>query len=735
MSDCCHHSQSTHHAPVLPAGVNPAETVYLCPMHLDVRQLGPGACPKCGMALEPEIADIEAGEPHELIDFRRRLMLAALFTLPLFVLEMSAHWFGRHLINPRIDQWLQWILATPVVCWSGLPFFERAVASLRHRAPNMFTLVALGTGSAYLAGVAALLVPAWFPAALRVHGVVPVYFEAAAVIVTLVLLGQVMELKARQKTGRALQALLGLAPTHARRIEPDGTEKDVARVDLRVGDAIRVRPGEKIPVDATVTRGDSYVDEAGVTGEPMPAAKSVGDTVFAGTLNGKGGLVVHADKVGHDTLLAHIVQLVATAQRSQPPLQRLADRVSAWFVPAVALTALLTLAAWLWWAPALGLQYGLIAAVSVLIIACPCALGLAAPMSTMVGIGRGARLGVLVKNAAALEKLAQVDTLVLDKTGTLTEGKPSLVAHQIQPGFSKDEILRLAAALESGSEHPLAEAFMQAAGKATDTLPMLQSFEAVAGRGVRGSVAGQSLTLGNAAFAKEQGIALDAVAAFTETHQSKGASVVTMTVAGRLAAAFAIRDQIKQGAKEAVATLQHAGIRLMMATGDQNRPARAVAEELGIAQVHAGLLPTDKGTLVKRLMDEGAVVAMAGDGINDAPALAAAHVGIAMGGGTDIAVESAAVTLLKGDIQRLVQAVLLARATRRNIRQNLFFAFAYNAAGIPLAAGALYPLTGALLAPEWAALAMSLSSVSVIANALRLNNARLGGKTPTPPSA
>jgi Cu+-exporting ATPase len=698
---------------------------YLCPMHPEVLQIGPGACPICGMALEPREISAEPVENAELRDMQHRFVVSAGLTLPTFALAMVEMIPGGPLGHGFPSAWVQAALATPVVVWCAAPFFARAWASLRPLRPNMFTLIALGTGAAWLASLAGLLAPGAFPASMRdAHGGVPVYFEAAAVIVTLVLLGQVLELRARERTGDAIRALLRLAPKTARRVTDDG-EEDVPLERVAPGNRLRVRPGEAVPVDGAVLSGESAVDESMITGEPMPVAKARGDSVTAGTLNGAGTFVMRADAVGRDTLLARIVALVADAQRSRAPSQRLADAVSAWFVPAVVACALVAGAAWLALGPEPRAAHALVAAVSVLIIACPCALGLATPMSILVATGRGAHAGVLFRDAEALEALAQVETLLVDKTGTLTEGKPALASVLAAEGVREAELLRIAAALERGSEHPLAAAVLAGAAAREIEPPVAQGFSARTGLGVRAAVDGADCALGNAALMRELGVDVAPLRARAEELRRTGQTVMFASRAGQLLGILGVADPIKSSAAEAVAALQGDGVRLVLVSGDQRATAEHVAKQLGIAEVVAEVLPQQKLDVVRERQRRGERVAMAGDGVNDAPALAAANVGIAMGTGADVALRSAGVTLVRGDLRALVRARRLSRATRRNIRQNLFWAFAYNALGIPLAAGALYPLTGALLSPMIAAAAMSLSSVSVIVNALRLRAARL----------
>jgi len=704
----------------------PADTIYTCPMHPEIRQVGPGSCPICGMALEPEMVTADAGPNPELADMSRRLWIGLALTVPVFALEMGGHLLDLHRwIGQQTSNWVQLLLATPVVLWAGWPFFERGWASLRTRNLNMFTLIAMGTGVAWVYSIVGTLMPGLFPAAMRGHdGSVAVYFEAAAVITVLVLVGQVLELKAREQTSGAIRALLDLSPKLARRIKPDGTDEDVGLDQVVVGDRLRVRPGERVPVDGAIVEGRSAIDEAMVTGESMPVTKGVGEKVVGGTMNQSGAFVMRADKVGRDTVLAQIVQMVAQAQRSRAPIQRLADQVSGVFVPAVILAALLAFAAWSLWGPEPRFTYGLIAAVSVLIIACPCALGLATPMSIMVGVGRGAQSGVLIKNAEALERLEKVDTLVVDKTGTLTEGRPSLVAIKTAAGVEEAELLRLTASLERSSEHPLAAAIVRAAQERGLQLAVVDNFDQPVGKGVVGSVEGRQLVIGNQRIMADSGIDTDALAGSADALRRDGATAIFVAIDGKAAGVMAIADRVKASTPAAIAALQSVGVRVVMLTGDNATTAQAVARRLGIADVEAEVLPEDKARVVARLRQHG-VVAMAGDGVNDAPALAAADVGIAMGTGTDVAMQSAGVTLLKGDLGGIVRARRLSAATMANIRQNLFFAFVYNAAGVPIAAGVLYPLLGVTLSPIIAAAAMALSSVSVIANALRLNRVKL----------
>jgi len=703
-------------------------SIWTCPMHPEIRQDHPGACPICGMALEPATVTADTGPSPELADMTRRFWIALALSLPVFALEMGGHVFPalHHLVPMRVSVWIQLVLATPVVLWAGSPFFERGWASLRTRNLNMFTLIAMGTGVAWVYSVVAALAPGIFPAAFRSpDGTVAIYFEAAAVITVLVLLGQVLELRAREQTSGAIKALLNLAPKTARRVGADGNDEEVSLDQIVVGDRLRVRPGEKVPVDSIVEDGRSSLDESMVTGESMPTTKAVGDKVIGGTINQTGALVIRADKVGRDTMLARIVQMVAEAQRSRAPIQRMADHVAGWFVPVVLAVALIAFAAWGIWGPAPRFANGLVAAVAVLIIACPCALGLATPMSIMVGVGRGAGLGVLIKNAEALERLEKVDTLVVDKTGTLTAGRPSVTKIVAGEGFGEDEILRLAAGVERASEHPLARAIVEAAGDRKIVIPDVADFDAPTGKGAIGTIEGRRIVLGNAAFLKEQGIDVAPLAARADELRRDGGTAIFAGVDDQAAGVLAIADPIKTTTAGALAALRAEGIRVVMLTGDNRTTAEAVARELGIDEVESEVLPDQKSAIVERLKREGRTVAMAGDGVNDAPALAAAEVGIAMGSGTDVAIESAGITLLKGDLMGIVCARKLSQATMSNIRQNLVFAFIYNAAGIPVAAGLLYPVFGILLSPMIAAAAMALSSVSVVTNALRLNRVSL----------
>ncbi len=708
-------------------GSVPAGTTYTCPMHPDVRQIGPGSCPICGMALEPLEVGAATGPDPELIDMRRRLWLGATLTLPVLVLEMGGHLTGLHqALGQQLSNWLQLALATPVVLWAGWPFFVRGWRSVVSRNLNMFTLIALGVGVAWAYSLVATALPAAFPPGFRgPDGSVAVYFEAAAVITVLVLLGQVLELRAREQTGSAIRALLDLAPKTAIRVREDGGDEEVPVDAIRVGDRLRVRPGDRVPVDGEVVEGRSAVDESMLTGEPLPVEKVAGARVIGGTLNQRGSFVMRAARVGKETMLARIVQMVAEAQRSRAPVQRLADRVAGWFVPVVVVIAAMAFVAWAVWGPSPSLSYALIAAVSVLIIACPCALGLATPMSIMVGVGRGAQLGVLIKNAEALERLERVDTLVVDKTGTLTRGRPEVTAVVSLGVADEHEILRLAAALERPSEHPLAAAVLAAAHARGLAPPTAAGFESQTGRGVLGTVEGRRVALGNAALMRAVGAEPAAAAERAETLRRDGATVLHLAVDGHLLGLLAVADPIKPTTPAALAALRAEGVRIVMLTGDNRTTAEAVARRLGIEAVEAEVLPEHKRAVVERLRGAGHVVAMAGDGVNDAPALAAADVGIAMGSGTEVAIESAGVTLVKGDLGGIVRARRLSRLTMRNIRQNLFFAFVYNAAGVPIAAGVLYPFLGVLLSPIVAAAAMSLSSVSVIGNALRLRRLTL----------
>jgi Cu+-exporting ATPase len=708
------------------------KTEYVCPMHPEIVRDQPGSCPICGMALEPRVITLEEEENPELKDMKRRFLVSVALTLPVLFLAMSEMIPGQpiqHALSPRpfrLLTFIQFALATPVVLWGGRPFFERGWASIVNRSPNMFTLIAIGTGAAWLYSVIATLFPNIFPASFRGHGgEVGVYFEAAAAITTLVLLGQVLELRARSRTSSAIKMLLGLAPKTARIIRHNGAEEDVPLDQVHPGDLLRVRPGEKVPVDGVVTEGRSSVDESMVTGEPIPVEKTEGDKVTGGTINATGGFVMRAERVGADTLLAQIVRMVGEAQRSRAPIQRLADTVSGWFVPAVVIIAVITFLIWAFAGPEPRMAYALVNAVAVLIIACPCALGLATPMSVMVGTGRGATAGVLIKNAEALETLEKVNTLVVDKTGTLTEGKPKLTMFAGAGVVDDETALRLAASLERGSEHPLAAAFVAAANERGVKLAAVSEFRSVTGKGVIGKIDGHEVALGNQSLLAESGVDISAGAEKAAEWRERGATVIFLAVDKRLAHLFGVEDPIKESSREAIRELHEEGLRIVMLTGDNHATAEAVARQLGIDEVIAEVLPEHKSEFVARLQDEGRIVAMAGDGVNDAPALARAHVGIAMGAGTDVAMESAGITLVQGDLRGIARAIKLSRATMRNIRQNLFFAFVYNMLGVPIAAGALFPFTGLLLSPMIASAAMTFSSVSVITNALRLRNLKL----------
>jgi Cu+-exporting ATPase len=712
-------------APVVPA----ARTEWVCPMHPQIVRSEPGTCPICGMALEPRTVTADEAINPELADMTRRFWIGLALTAPLLALAMSDLLPGQpvqHAVSPRLLAWVQLVLSTPVVLWAGWPFFVRAHASVVNRSPNMFTLIAIGTGMAYGYSVVGTVAPGLFPDSFRTHGgQIGLYFEVAAVITVLVLLGQVLELRARSRTSTAIRQLLGLAPKTARRLAADGREEDVPLELVQPGDRLRVRPGEKVPVDGAVIEGTSAVDESMVTGEPIPVEKAPGDRVTGGTVNGTGGFVMRAERVGSDTLLAQIVRLVGEAQRSRAPIQRLADQVSAYFVPAVVAVAILTFVGWALFGPEPRLAYALVNAVAVLIIACPCALGLATPMSIMVGTGRGATAGVLVRNAEVLEVLEKVDTLVVDKTGTLTEGRPGLVSVVARPELDEATLLRLAAGLERGSEHPLASAIVAGAvARGVEPGPA-RDFRSVTGKGVTGTVDGRAVALGNAALLAELGIDPGDLRERAEAGRREGQTVMFVAADGRAAGLLGVADPVKASTLEALRALRDEGIRIVMLTGDSRTTADAVARTLGIEHVEAEVLPERKVEVVRDLQARGRVVAMAGDGVNDAPALAQAHVGIAMGTGTDVAMESAGVTLVKGDLRGVVRARGLSRATMRNIRQNLFFAFVYNALGVPIAAGVLYPVTGLLLSPMFASAAMTFSSVSVIGNALRLRRVTL----------
>ncbi|HSC28551.1 MAG TPA: copper-translocating P-type ATPase [Vicinamibacterales bacterium] len=698
-------------------------------MHPQIVRDEPGSCPICGMALEPMTVTADEAVDPELVDMTRRFWIGLVLTLPLLAFVMGDMVPGeplRHVIPGRTLAWLQLILATPVVLWAGWPFFVRGWASIVNRSLNMFTLIAIGTGMAYLYSVVGAIAPELFPDSFRTHGgEVGLYFEAAAVITVLVLLGQVLELRARSQTSSAIRALLNLAPPSARRVRADGTEEDVPLEVVQIGDRLRVRPGERIPVDGTVLEGSSAIDESMITGEPIPVEKTTGSRVTGGTVNGRGGFVMRAERVGSETLLARIVQMVSEARRTRAPIQRLADHVAAWFVPAVVVVAVLSLIGWSLWGPEPRFAYGVVNAVAVLIIACPCALGLATPMSIMVGTGRGAMAGVLIKNAEALEHMEKVDTLVVDKTGTLTEGKPRLTAVKAAPGHDETSVLRLAASLERGSEHPLAAAILAGASDGKVTVPAPEEFRSETGKGIVGQVEGHPVALGNVRLMQDLGVSVDALRAQADAARADGQTVMFVAVDRQAAGLVAVADPIKPSTPEALTALRQAGLRIVMLTGDNRRTAEAVARKLPIDQVEAEVLPEDKSAIVKTMQSQGKAVAMAGDGVNDAPALAQADVGIAMGTGTDVAIESAGITLVKGDLRGIVRARRLSGATMRNIRENLFFAFIYNALGVPIAAGVLYPMAGILLSPIIASAAMTLSSVSVIANALRLRRVNL----------
>ncbi|WP_454912835.1 copper-transporting P-type ATPase [Variovorax gossypii] len=707
-----------------------ASVEYTCPMHPQVRQVGPGSCPICGMSLEPVVATAAPGDSAELQDMSRRFWIGLALSLPVVVLEMGGHLVDLHrLLSPQASNWLQLLFGTPVVVWAGWPLFVRGWASVKNRSLNMFSLIALGVGVAWAYSVVGTVAPNLFPAQLRAAGgAVAIYFEAAAVITVLVLLGQVLELRAREKTSGAIRALLDLAPKTALRVKSDGSDETVDLDAIGVGEHLRVRPGEKVPVDGEVVEGKATVDESMVTGEPIPVVKAPGAKVTAGTMNQTGGFVMRAEKVGADTLLAQIVHMVASAQRSRAPIQRMADQVAGWFVPLVIAVALAAFVAWLIWGPSPALSYALVSAVAVLIIACPCALGLATPMSIMVGVGKGAQHGVLIRDAEALERMEKVDTLVLDKTGTLTEGLPKVVHIEPAPGFDAATVLQKLASVERASEHPLAAAIVADAQARQLQLAPVTEFDSPAGRGVVGTVDGMRVVSGNEQFLNENGIDAAALSAAAEGFRAQAATVIFVGIDGRMAGLVAIADPIKVNTQQAISALRSEGIRVVMLTGDGKTTAQAVGRQLGIDEVIANVLPQDKASVVQRLKAQGGVVAMAGDGVNDAPALAAADVGIAMGTGTDVAMESAGVTLLHGDLLGIVRARRLSQATMKNIRANLFFAFVYNAAGIPLAAGVLYPFFGILLSPVIAAAAMALSSVSVIANSLRLRTSTVADR-------
>lgn len=706
-------------------------TIYTCPMHPEIRQEGPGDCPICGMALEPEEVNIIEGASEELRDMTRRFWIGLVLTLPVLILEMGGHFSGLAERFPaQMSNWIQLVLATPVVVWAGWPFFVRGWKSIVNHNLNMFTLIAMGTGVALIYSLVATLAPQVFPVAFQQKdGSVSVYFEAAAVIVVLVLLGQVLELRAREKTSGAIKALMDLAPATARKLDDEGSESEVSLDQVEVGDRLRVRPGDKVPLDGELLEGHSYVDESLVTGEPLAVNKQTGDQVIGGSINQQGSFIMRTDKIGRDTMLSQIVQMVASAQRSRAPIQGLADKVAGWFVPIVILVAVIAFIVWSFVGPSPAMAFGLIAAVSVLIIACPCALGLATPMSIMVGVGRGAQSGILIRDAEALERIEQVDTVVVDKTGTLTEGKPQVTRIVPAEGFNKEELMRVVASLEIGSEHPLAHAILDKAKAMNLSLSDAQDFDSPSGKGVSGKIDGQKVLVGNRILMESEGIDTATYEGDANQFRMEGATVIFTAINGKIAGLIVIADPIKETTQEAILSLQNEGLRVVMLTGDNKTSAEAVARKLHIDEVEAEVLPENKSKIVQRLKTEGRIVVMAGDGVNDAPALATADVGIAMGTGTDVAMESAGITLLRGDLMGIVEARHLSLATMRNIRQNLFFAFVYNFAGIPIAAGILYPFAGILLSPIFAAAAMSMSSVSVITNALRLKVIKLGSKS------
>lgn len=701
--------------------------IWTCPMHPQIRQEGPGTCPICGMALEPEEPSLDDAPNPELVDFTRRLWVAGVLTVPLLIVSMIAEMLGVHIVSPAASPWVQLALTAPIVLWAGKPFFERGWTSIRTWRLNMFTLVSIGVGAAFLYSLVATLLPNLFPSTFRKHGgIVPVYYEAAGVVVTLVLLGQVLELRARAATGKAIRALMDLAPKTARRVGEDGSEAEVSLGEVIAGDRLRVRPGEAIPVDGVVLDGRSFVDESMLTGEPIPIEKVIDSTVAGGTVNGTGSLLIKARAVGADTMLARIVRMVAEAQRSRAPIQSVADRISGWFVPAVVLVAIAAFIVWNLVGPEPRFGHALLNAIAVLIIACPCALGLATPMSIMVGAGRGAHAGVLIKNAEALQAFETVDTLVIDKTGTLTEGRPKLIGIETAGAFEEADLLRLSAAVEAQSEHPLAHAIVTAAKERGLSVPPVEDFASQTGLGVSAKVDGRDVVLGNAAQMKRIGVDTSSIEAGAETRRAEGAGIMLVAIDGRLAGLLAVADPVRPAARDAIETLRKEGLRIVMLTGDNATTAQAIARAVGgLDDVRAGLLPEEKARIVTELKAGGAKVAMAGDGINDAPALAAADVGLAMGTGTDVAIESAGMTLTRGDLSAIVRARRLARATMRNIRQNLFFSFLFNGIGVPVAAGVLYPISGTLMSPMFAGLAMALSSFTVVANALRLNSVKL----------
>ncbi|MEO7689221.1 MAG: copper-translocating P-type ATPase [Sphingomonas sp.] len=720
------HAAHAHTPPATPPRAAAPGTVWTCPMHPQIRRDGPGHCPICGMALEPEAPSLDDAPNPELVDFTRRFRVAAVLSVPLLAISMIAEMFGLHFLPPAISPWVQLALTSPIVLWAGWPFFQRGWASIRTRHLNMFTLIAIGVGAAFAYSLVATVAPGLFPMSFRMHGVVPVYYEAAGVVVTLVLLGQLLELRARSATGRAIRALMNLAPKTARRLSPDGSEQEVPLAEVMAGDRLRVRPGEAIPVDGVVVEGRSPVDEAMLTGEPAPVVKSPGDTVTGGTVNATGSLVIEARAVGADTVLARIVRMVADAQRSRAPIQAVADRISGWFVPLIIAVAIITFAVWMLVGPEPRFGHALLNAIAVLIIACPCALGLATPMSIMVGTGRGARAGVLIKNAEALQAFEGVDTLVIDKTGTLTLGHPKLIAVEAMPGFAEDEVVALAAAVEARSEHPLAQAVVAAAAERKLKRAEALDFASETGSGVSATVNGRKVAIGNTAMMRASGADPAPLDASAGAQRATGAGVMLVAIDGKLAGLLAVADPIRDTARDAIAALRADGLRIVMLTGDNAMTAQAVAAAVGgIDEVRADLKPEDKARIVSELKAQGARVAMAGDGVNDAPALAAADVGIAMGTGTDVAMESAGMTLTKGDLSAIVRARKLARATMRNIRQNLFFSFIFNGIGVPVAAGVLYPLLGVTLSPMIAGAAMALSSFTVVTNALRLNGVKL----------
>jgi Cu+-exporting ATPase len=720
----CHHHTTSKKDSALPSAIT---GIYICPMHPEVRQEGPGECPICGMALEPELASAETQENPELIDFKKRFFVGLIFAIPIILLEMGSHFIDiSFLISDKNNIYLQFILAIPVVIWSGSPFFIKAYKALHHKSLNMFSLISMGTGVAFIYSVIATLLPNIFPNSLRnLDGTVPVYFEAASVIIILVLLGQILELKARERTGGAIKALLGLSPKSAKIITKNG-DQDILIENIKVGDFLRIRPGEKIPIDGTVQEGSTHIDESMITGEPIPVAKTIGDFVIGGTINANGSIVIKTEKVGSDTMLANIIKMVADAQRSRAPIQRLADIISGWFVPVVILIAILAFVLWMMFAGSQGFSYGLIAAVSVLIIACPCALGLATPMSIMVGVGKGARNGILIKDATSLEILEKIDTIILDKTGTLTEGKPKLSHLYVHDSkITENDLLQMAASLERHSEHPLALAIAFAAKDKNINLLEVKEFQAITGMGVTGRIKNQKISLGNKSLMDSLQIHVDPLLKKADEIRATGATVMFLSDEEKALGFIAVNDPIKESTLPAIKKLHKMNMQIVMLTGDNNVTAKSVADRLGIHDYRADVLPNDKARVVQEYKDKGCMVAMVGDGINDAPALSSAHVGIAMGSGTDVAMESAGVTLVKGDLLKCVSAIELSRATMSNIRQNLFLAFVYNALGVPIAAGVLYPFLGVLLSPIFAAAAMSLSSVSVIGNALRLNLKRL----------